>query len=69
MIPENFNDWYRCITVACGIKPDAAFIESRIKALENKNDGFTESFIQLYGKHHYENVLGWFYMAKDRVKA
>ena len=68
MIPCDYNEWYRCITVACGIKPDAAFFESRIIILENKNDSFTESFIQLYGKQHYENVLSWFYMAKQRQK-
>lgn len=69
MIPQDFNEWYRCITVACGIKPDRNFIEGRIQALENKTDSYTESFIQLYGKQHYENVLSWFYMAKGKVKA
>jgi len=68
MIPQDFNEWYQCITVACGIKPDQAFILSRIEALENRNESYTESFIQLYGKQHYDNVLEWFYMAKENVK-
>lgn len=67
-IPQNYREWHQCITVACGIKLDIEFIESRIKILENKNHSYTETFIQLYGKQHYENVVSWFYMAKQREK-
>ena len=67
MIPENFNEWYRCLTVTCGIKPNAAFLEDRIKALENKSDSYTAIFIKLYGMHHYENVVSWFYMARQKL--
>lgn len=69
MIPRSFNEWYQCLTVACGIKPDTEFFESRIRALENKSDSYTESFIQLYGKQHYESVVSWFHMAKQRARA
>jgi hypothetical protein len=65
-IPQNYHEWHKCITVACGINMDIEFIESRILVLENKTHNYTESFIQVYGKQHYENILGWFYMAKKR---
>lgn len=69
MIPQNYNEWYQCITQACKIKLDKAFVQSRIAALQNRNDSQTISFVQLYGEEHYQNVLGWFYQAGQTILA
>jgi len=69
MIPQDYTTWHHCITVICGIKLNQAFIIARIKALENKNDSVTQNFIQLYGIQHYEQVISWFYMAKQSLAA
>lgn len=69
MIPQSYNEWHHCITQACKIKMDKNFIQTRIAAMENRNDSQTISFIQLYGEEHYQNVLGWFYQADQTVLA
>jgi hypothetical protein len=69
MVPQDYTAWHYCITILCGIKLDQTFIIARIKALENKHDSVTQNFIQLYGIQHYEQVISWFYLAKQSITA
>ena len=67
MIPQDYDEWYHCITVKCGIELTDSFIDQRIKALESDTDYKTQQFVQLYGQAHYQKVLSWFHQAKKQA--
>ena len=56
-LPQNYQDWFHCITVDCKIKLDTVFFDSRIKALQRLDDPETRKFIQLYGENYHQQVL------------
>ncbi|UTW45097.1 hypothetical protein KFE80_12110 [bacterium SCSIO 12696] len=63
-IPNSYEEWRHCITVECRLELTESFISERIAALQNPRDYSTKKFIQLYGQHHLQKVLGWFEQAK-----
>jgi len=67
VIPQNYEQWHHCITVECGIKLTASYIDDRIRSLTDKADFRTQQFIQLYGEDHHHSVLTWFQEAKQNL--
>ena len=59
MIPKNYEEWLRCITVDCGIKITKEFVTQRLAVYGDKNNKETQEFIRLYGENHRENVERW----------
>lgn len=59
VIPHNYETWYHCITIHCGLTLTSEFIQERIASLQNENDFRTKQFIQLYGQQHRKNILNW----------
>jgi len=60
VLPQNYEEWRRCITVDCGIELTPDYISQRLSALNNKKDHHTQKFIKLYGEAHLQSVIGWF---------
>ena len=67
IIPQNFEEWYHCITVKCAIKLTSRYVDDRIELLKDTSDFRTQQFIKLYGEHHHQSVLNWFNEAKNRL--
>ncbi|MEM6676012.1 MAG: hypothetical protein AAF726_24395 [Planctomycetota bacterium] len=65
MIPTSYEQWRECIEVHCETPLTPAFIEERLKELENANDSKTKTFAKLYGADHLQRTIGWFQRAKD----
>ncbi|MDP2903781.1 MAG: hypothetical protein Q8N96_11870 [Methylovulum sp.] len=53
----------------CGIALEAAYINSRIAALDNAESEETSRFRRLYGDQHWQNVLLWFRQAQQELAA
>ncbi|QJD95458.1 hypothetical protein HH214_06000 [Mucilaginibacter robiniae] len=66
-LPQNYQEWYRCITVDCKIEPSAEFFKQRIQALLNESDSYTQDFISLYGIEYHQQVVQWFEQASLQV--
>lgn len=66
-IPTNFNEWHHCITVECGLELTPSFIETRIAAMQDESNHYTQQFIRLYGPQYHQTVLGWFTQAQSAV--
>lgn len=64
---RSYEDWKHCITQACGIPLTAAYIETRLAALDNPNDYGTQRFIQTWGEPHLLRVRGWFDEARAEL--
>ena len=60
MIPQNFNEWYKCITEKCKIDLTKEFVLKRIEILENENSAEHKKIIECYGDEHLENILFWY---------
>jgi len=60
MIPQNFESWKSCITQSCKIELTDEFVLNRIKCLTDLNLIETKRIIDLYGKEHHQNLIGWF---------
>jgi hypothetical protein len=70
MIPENFEQWFHCITGECGIKLTPDYITDRQKELSDRKNPHTLQIIRLYGEQHYNNLISWFSQAaKMHVKS
>lgn len=60
MIPQTFEEWYNCIVIQCKIKIDRDFIQKRLAVYHNPDNPETKRFIQLYGHHHFNNIINWY---------
>lgn len=68
VFPQNYEQWYHCITVECGISLTPDFINERIVSLQDENTFKTKQFIQLYGPQFHQQVLAWFHQAQGSMK-
>ena len=64
IIPQNYEQWKRCITIDCGLELTADYISERISSLQNNNDYYTQQFVKLYGQEYLNQVLNWFMQAQ-----
>lgn len=67
-IPQNYQEWRRCITVTCGLELTETFINSRIQSLKNESDYMTKRFVELYGEAQCQRTLEWFVRASEEIK-
>ena len=67
VVPQNYDEWEHCITVACGIPLTQGFVADRIAALQNANDDHTKRFIETWGTEHHAKTLAWFKEAEARL--
>jgi hypothetical protein len=67
-IPQNYEQWYHCITVECGLSLTVEFIDERIVSLQDENIFKTKQFIQLYGSQFHQQVLAWFQHAREQTR-
>ena len=63
-IPDNYEQWHHCITVACGQALTLGYIDARTDALNNSRDYTTQKFVELYGERQRLKTLQWFKQAK-----
>jgi hypothetical protein len=66
-VPENYEDWKKCITVVCGIPLTRPYVEQRLIALRNPADYMTQNFVTIWGEPHRQRVIGWFERARREV--
>ena len=64
VLPQNYEQWRRCITIDCGVELTPDYISQRLSALNNKKDHHTQKFVKLYGEPHLQSVIGWFVQAQ-----
>lgn len=64
-VPQTYEDWVQCITVACGIPLTPDFIARRIEALEDQTGPHTQKFIDRWGAAHHAQTLQWFRQAAE----
>jgi len=67
-IPASYPEWKLCITRDCGIALTPVFLTERVAHLKDEKNPNTRQFIELYGKDHHLNVLGWFEYALNEHK-
>lgn len=60
MIPENYTEWKKCITVDCNIPLTKTFARQRLQVYENTEAEETQKFTALYGQQHLQRVIQWF---------
>jgi hypothetical protein len=66
MIPQTFEQWHHCITIACKIQLSLTFIEQRLAVLTDDSNAETQNFTALYGREHLANIILWFTIAKTK---
>ncbi len=66
-IPRNYEEWKYCIEHWCGLELSPTFIDTRIKALNDRSDEHTQRIIESYGQAHHRALLTWFERARDSV--
>lgn len=69
MIPQNYDDWVKCITIGCKIDLTVEFARERIDALRDRSDAHTKKYVEMYGEAYLERVLGWFERAFEEKSA
>ena len=67
-IPRTYEQWRQCIERDCRIPLVPEFIAARRKELANAADFRTQQFIRLYGREHWQAVLGWFARAAAELE-
>lgn len=66
-IPENYEQWKKCIVHDCKIALTSSFIHERMAILNQENHPFTVQFRNQYGQQHLSNILEWFAKAKIEI--
>jgi hypothetical protein len=67
-IPRSYAQWRHCIEQDCRIPLTAEFIAARQRELADPADFRTQQFIRLYGRDHWQAVLGWFAQAAAEIE-
>ncbi|MEM9782198.1 MAG: hypothetical protein AAF899_06950 [Pseudomonadota bacterium] len=67
VVPRNYDEWVKCITVDCGIPLTQDFVARRIDALQDESDYHTRKFIETWGAAHHAKTLEWFKEASARL--
>lgn len=67
MIPHNYADWLRCITVDCGIQLTSTYVAERLHELTDAKHLKTVEFTRLYGQQHTQNVVRWFEQVQNEM--
>ena len=68
MTLHTFKDWYSCITEKCGIQLTPAYVQQRLKVLEDNSHPETLKFKELYGDQYLYMVISWFKEAANLIK-
>jgi len=68
IIPQTYEQWHHCIVDLCKQPLTSAYIDARIKALNDPNDYTTRKFVELYSDQQRLNTLHWFEQAKSELK-
>jgi hypothetical protein len=59
MIPKNYQEWHKCITVDCNILLTPDYIKKRLSIYKDENHLETIKFKSLYGQVHLQNIVKW----------
>ncbi|NBC24719.1 MAG: hypothetical protein GVX78_03795 [Bacteroidetes bacterium] len=60
MIPQNYEQWKKCIEKDCKINLTKEFAQERLSVYENSNNPERQQFISLYGEQHLNNIVKWY---------
>lgn len=60
MIPQNFQEWKKCITIDCKIELTKEFAMKRLNVYLDRNNPETQKFAKLYGQQHLNNIISWY---------
>lgn len=67
IIPRNYVEWKRCITISCGIQLTPQFVEQRLGALDDPRDFTTQKYVQVWGEAQLALVRQWFLQARQEL--
>lgn len=65
MIPQNYDEWVKCITEGCKIPLTVPYVRERIEALNDRSNKHTKRYIGLYGEDYHAQVVSWFERALE----
>ena len=65
IFPRHYQAWKICITQKCKIELTNKYINQRLDALTAEDSPDRQKFIDKYGKHWTETVIGYFQQAKQ----
>ena len=63
IFPRHYADWKKCITEKCKISLTKEYIEERIRSLSTEGSLEKKTFIDKYGPHWHQTILGYFHQA------
>ena len=65
--PKHYESWKRCITQKCKTPLTREFVKERIKVLSQEDSKDRKAFIEKYGLHWTDRVLGYFQQALEEM--
>jgi hypothetical protein len=60
MIPENFENWKKCLEFNCKIPITKDFAAIRLQIYTDGTNRETKKFVELYGSNHLQNIIKWY---------
>ena len=67
IFPKHYESWKKCITQKCKTPLTKEFVKERIKVLSQKDSKGRKDFVEKYGDHWTDRVLGYFKQALEEV--
>ena len=68
IFPSHYKSWKRCITQKCKIPLTKEYITKRIAVLSQEGSQNRKIFIEKYGLHWTNTILGYFYQAMNELE-
>jgi hypothetical protein len=67
MIPDTYEAWRHCIEIDCGIPLTRAFIDQRLRELDDRAIYSTQQLFRRYGDDHVAQLKRWFQRAAGEL--
>lgn len=67
IFPRYYEAWKHCITVKCKIPLTKEFVTERLEKLSSNDSDERVKFIEKYGEHWTNTVVGYFKQALNEV--
>ena len=68
LFPKHYESRKNCITQKCKTPLTKEFVQERIKVLSQKNSQGRKAFVEKYGDHWTDRVLGYFKQALEEMQ-
>ena len=67
IFPKHYETWKKCITEKCKTPLTKEFVKGRIAVLSQADSKDRKAFIEKYGVHWTDRVLGYFNQALEEM--